>query len=68
MAALEAQKRQVPALPEAGEIIGLWDWDVTASLNHLDPGACSASIHKRPVTAAHSRPICRRFIRMTFRR
>jgi PAS domain-containing protein len=38
MAALEAQDKAVPAPHLAGTPIGIWDWDVAADCDHLDPG------------------------------
>jgi PAS domain-containing protein len=37
MAALEVSDKQLPIRMVSPKLIGIWDWDVTNDLNHLDP-------------------------------
>lgn len=50
MAALEADGKSVPFQSVNPKLIGIWDWDVTNDLNHMDPN-CADLFGVDPVAA-----------------
>ena len=51
MAALESRKGRMPALGIMPKLIGIWDWDVSHDLNHLDPNCAELFGIEAPLAA-----------------